>query len=395
MVQVENGLFIDQDREVRGEGVEKWPYPPTQWWMEKMGDALLHHSDLSLHIRVPGQPLETWEASAYMQTLVREWELYRVHFPISARLSVLWMDAGFAFLDSPLRWKEVLEVLKRSLSNWSVGLKILEIFPLKNTEDQVFRLWELGFRQLRLNLLEDSELLETGTGFESALHLVRQARKMGYRSIRALWRLDQLALTSRAKNVYERLISLRPDVVEWPDWLDRNPSHATLRKEVRGVLFPLGYEEIAPGCFALSHDLLYKAFETGDLSFGLQGYAPRYSRLFLGLGVNARSDAWNCMAHNEIAPIAYQEKIRNGELALTEGFTWDEDAALMRLHRDNLRCLGEVQWGEPEFQCPALWAALDRMAPLEREGLIERYSDKGLVLTEKGRKQWERVMEVF
>ncbi|MBK7408462.1 MAG: hypothetical protein IPJ40_10615 [Saprospirales bacterium] len=101
------------------------------------------------------------------------------------------------------------------------------------------------------------------------------------------------------------------------------------------------------------------------------------------------------MAHTGADLFAYQQKIREGELALTEGITWDEEAALMRLHRNNLRCLGEIQWGEPKFQCPALWTALDRLTPLEKRGLVERYADKGLVLTDKGRKEWELVLEAF
>ncbi|MBK7408463.1 MAG: hypothetical protein IPJ40_10620 [Saprospirales bacterium] len=239
MVQVENGLFIIPDREAMGEGVAKRPYPSTNWWMEKVEGALLVHPAITLHIRVPAVGDETWDAAAYVQSLIREWELYRVHFPVPARLSVLWMDAGFALLDSPCRWKELLEVLRRSLSNWSVGLKILEVFPLLTTEDQLFRLWELGFRQLRLNLLEGAGMLEKKSNFDTALHLVQQARKMGYRSVKALWRLDYLGQSTHPKEAMDRLIFLRPDAVEWPDWLDMDESNGPLRKEVRSAFFPL------------------------------------------------------------------------------------------------------------------------------------------------------------
>lgn len=377
---LETGLFIDPEREILREGVEYWSYPPPGWWMEKAGEALALHSDLMLNIRVPDYIDETWDATAYVQTLIREWELYRVHFPVPARLSVLWMSPGFALLSSPLRWKELLETLRRSLSNWSVAIKVLEVIPQQTTEEQLFRLHEFGFRHLRVNLMCDEPVM-------TALPLIREARKMGYSSVRALCSLGHLA-----PGELDKLPHLRPDVVEWPDWLTGSSSS---REAVRKAFLPLGYDEIAPGCFALSHDPLYKASETGDLSFGILGYMPRYSRLAVGLGAGAWSDAWSGMVQNEVVPETYAQKVRQGGLAPANGILWSENAQKMRLHRHNLRCLGEIQWGEPGFKCPELQAALERMKPLEKEGLLEFFSDKGLVLTDKGRKQWERILSVF
>jgi oxygen-independent coproporphyrinogen-3 oxidase len=395
MVQADKASFINLEREARREGIEKWPYPAMEWWMDQVAEALFRHADLALNIRVPADPDPSWDAQAYIHALIREWELYRVHFPLPVRLSVLWMNAGFASLESPLRWKELLEVLRRSLSNWSVGMKVLELYPGTGTEDQIFRLGELGFRHLRLNLLEDAAALGSKTGYEQALHLVQQARRMGYTSARALCALDHLSLATRPQEQLSRLANLRPDAVEWPDWLSSRPDTDALRKLVREALLPLGYEQLAPGCFALSHDPLYKAAETGDLSFGLSGYSPRFARLTLGLGADALSDAWSALARNESSVPVYVEKIRQGTLALAEGLDIGEEAQIMRLHRDNLRSLGEIQWEDPAFQCPALWEALERLRPLEQQDLIERYAEKGLILTEKGRRAPERVMAAF
>lgn len=375
---LEKALFIDPEQEILREGVEYWSYPPASWWMGQVGDALIRQPDMVLHVQVPFDTGPEWNATAYIQSLIREWELYRVHFPVAPRLSMLWMSGGFALLSSPYRWKELLETLRRSFRNWSVGVKVLEVVPGQTIGEELFQLREFGFRQLRLDLTGEWSFYETAS-------LAGGAREIGYNSVRALMRLSH-------PDSLHRLHQLRPDVVEWADWLEQEPSFAGLRKEVRNELEPEGYQEIAPGCFALSHDPLFKASETGDLAFNLLGYMPRFTRLCLGLGAGAWSDAWTGVVQNEVVPATYQKKLQEGGLVPANGIIWNEEARIMRLHRHNLRCLGEVQWGEPGFRRPALAEALERMELLESEGLIERFSDKGLILTDKGRKQWERVM---
>lgn len=372
MVQVlEKAFFIDTEQEILREGVEYWSYPPADWWIDRVNAALAKQPDIVLHIQAPSAADPGWDAAAYIQSLIREWELYRVHFLLPPRLSMLWMSGGGA-------WKELLEILRRSFRNWSVGVKVLELVPGQITEEELVRFRVFGFRQLRLDL--------TGKwSYHDIASLTDRAREIGYNSIRALMRLGQpVALP--------QLRQLRPDVAEWADWLEPGPHFADMRKGVRQLLEPAGYQEIAPGCFALSHDPIFKAAETGDLSFNLLGYMPRFSRLCLGLGAGAWSDAWNGMVQNEVVPETYQQKLREGGLAPANGIVWAQEACKMRLHRHNLRCLGEVQWGEPNFCCQGLLDALDRMAPLETAGLVERYADKGLIVTEKGKEEWERVM---
>lgn len=375
---LEKAFFIDPEQEMLREGVEYWSYPPADWWMDRVNTALAIQPDIVLHIQVPSAAEPGWDAAAYIQSLIREWELYRIHFLVPPRLSMLWMSGGFALLSSPYRWKELLETLKRSFRNWSVGIKVLEVLPGQTTGEELVRLREFGFRQLRFDL--------TGEwSFHEIASLADGARDIGYNSLRALLRLGH-------PGSLQQLRQLRPDVAEWADWLEPGPRLAVLRKEVRQALEPTGYQEIAPGCFALSHDPLFKAAETGDLSFNLLGYMPRFSRLCLGLGAGAWSDAWSGMVQNEVVPDTYQQKLREGGLAPANGIVWTPEACKMRLHRHNLRCLGEVQWGEPGFRCQALLDALDRMEPLETAGLVERYADKGLVVTEKGKEEWERVI---
>lgn len=375
---LEKALFIDPEQEILREGVEYWSYPPAAWWMDRVNAALALQPDMVLHIQVPSVTGPGWDATAYIQSLIREWELYRVHFPLPPRLSMLWMSGGFALLSSPYRWKELLETLKRSFSNWSVGVKVLEVVPGQTTEEELFRLREFGFRQLRLDLTGEWSFFEIAS-------LADGARQIGYGSIRALMSLG-------SPGSLQQLGQLRPDVVEWAGWLEEESHFRELRNEVRQALEPAGYQEVAPGCFALSHDPLFKAAETGDLAFNMLGYMPRFTRLCLGLGAGAWSDAWSGMVQNEVVPDTYQQKLREGGLVPANGIIWTEEARTMRLHRHNLQCLGEVQWGEPGFRCQALLDALGRMTPLEAEGLVERYSDKGLIVTKKGKEQWERVM---
>lgn len=372
MVQMlEKALFIDPEQELLREGAEYWSYPPAAWWLGSVNAALDRQPDIVLHIQAPFVSAHDRDAASYIHSLIREWELYRVHFHVPPRLSMLWMSGGGV-------WKELLETLRRSFRNWSVGVKALEVVPGQTTGEELLELREFGFRQLRLDLTGEWPFYETAS-------LAEGAREIGYSSVRALMRLS-------LPDSLDRMRQLRPDVAEWSDWLEPELRFALLRKEVRRELEQEGYQEIAPGCFALSHDPLFTASETGDLAFNLLGYMPRFTRLCLGLGAGAWSDAWNGMVQNEVMPDTYQQKLREGGLAPANGIVWSEDARKMRLHRHNLRCLGEVQWGEPGFRCPALLDALDRMALLETEGLVERFTDKGLVVTERGKKEWERVM---
>ena len=77
--------------------------------------------------------------------------------------------------------------------------------------------------------------------------------------------------------------------------------------------------------FALEHDELYIAQQSGQLHRNFMGYTTQNSETLIGLGMSAISDAWGAFAQNEKHVEDYQARINQGELAIFRGHLLNDE----------------------------------------------------------------------
>ena len=150
------------------------------------------------------------------------------------------------------------------------------------------------------------------------------------------------------------------------------------------MLEKAGYVEAGLGVFALPPDSLYRAMETGSLHRNFMGYSPFYTALSIGLGASANSDSGDAYIRNQYSLEAYQEKVVNGHFPFEKGHLLTREDQILRGHILNILCRYETIWYLPEYQCEALFEGLERLQPLEADGLLRRYPFQ-LKVTSRGR----------
>jgi len=134
--------------------------------------------------------------------------------------------------------------------------------------------------------------------------------------------------------------------------------------------------------FALPHDDLYQARQSGTLHRNFMGYTTQNTSLLVGLGVSAISDLGNAFAQNDKALHNYYESINEGRLPVNRGFFLNDEDIAFRKYIKGISCKGFVTFEKAhlsllqEFTFPQLES-------LAADGLL-KYDNSGLELTEEG-----------
>ncbi|QLL66322.1 oxygen-independent coproporphyrinogen III oxidase [Sinorhizobium mexicanum] len=86
------------------------------------------------------------------------------------------------------------------------------------------------------------------------------------------------------------------------------------------TLVAAGYRQIGLDHFALPHDDLVKAQDTGKLRRNFQGYTTDNCETLIGFGASAIGRSQEGYAQNEVAPGLYARHIASGRLATAKGY---------------------------------------------------------------------------
>ena len=145
-----------------------------------------------------------------------------------------------------------------------------------------------------------------------------------------------------------------------------------------------GYVEIGLDHFALKTDKLYQAQESGALHRNFMGYTTNQTSLNLALGASSISDSWTSYVQNEKKIETYQAAIEVGRFPILKGHLLSESDMIIRKHILNLICQYETTWHETALQSASWYAGLERLKPLEEDGLVSIQPFE-LKVTEAGR----------
>jgi len=152
-----------------------------------------------------------------------------------------------------------------------------------------------------------------------------------------------------------------------------------LYEMARTELERAGYVEIGMDHFALPQDGMARAQQNQTLHRNFQGYTEKRTRVLLGLGVSAISEAPTCFHQNEKAFPVYERRVSSGEIPTFRGHLLsDED---MRVREQILQFMTRFQ---VELQPEQLDDAKSFLTSLLNDGLVE-VRDRKLTLTDRGR----------
>jgi oxygen-independent coproporphyrinogen-3 oxidase len=124
------------------------------------------------------------------------------------------------------------------------------------------------------------------------------------------------------------------------------------------------------------------------------GYTSRQVSPLIGLGVSAIGDSWRAFAQNEKLLENYQSRVEKGEIPIHRGHVLDDEDQVIRRHILDLMTRMKTNWGKREAYTEFLETVSERLAELERDGLV-RISGRECVVTESGRAFLRNVCMAF
>lgn len=328
----------------------------------------------------------------YIETVLKEWELYRAVFPSAPILQQVHLGGATPSFFHPEHLAVLLDRLTADSRIAADHEFSVEAHPGLTTRAHLEMLSGFGFRRISIGVYEMApHILETSAGrhpFRELIGLTELARETGFTSINYDL-VYGLPLQSPAVlgQTMDMVAAMRPERISfysynrvpWIKTSQRIYSEAYLPRDERQQalyllgreqLEAMGYREIGLDHFALSGDSLFEAMETGTLHRNFLGYTPHYTRLSIGLGASAISDSWDAFIQNARTIESYQEIIRNGHLPILRGHLLTPEDQILRRHMLNILCRFETNWDLPQFQCRELEAGVARLQPLEADGLV-------------------------
>ncbi len=353
----------------------------------------------------------------YMQTLLKEWQLYLNSFNQKPIIKEIHLGGGTPTFFSAQNLKILLEgIIQPSILHPEKEFSF-EGHPNNTTQDHLQTLYDLGFRRVSFGVQDYDPKVQKAIHriqpFQKVKKVTEIAREIGYESVShdlvfGLPFQDQKAM----KDTIAKTQELRPDRISFYSyahvpWIkgvgqrgfqdEDLPSGAEKRALYelgKNTFEQMGYTEIGMDHFALPHDSMYQSMQAKSLHRNFMGYTSSKSLLMIGLGVSSISDSWYAFAQNEKNLEAYYKQIQKGQLAVFRGHILSEEDLEIRQHILNLMCHFETQW------TPQIWNHLDRDAlearlqEMQNDGLIQ-WTPHGLKVEEKGKSFVRNVCMAF
>lgn len=398
--------------------VPYWETAPTQeQWLLEVGRRIRQSPEISLYIHLPFcEQLCTYcgcnkritvnhgVETPYIDSLLREWELYVAHFPGTPVLKELHLGGGTPTFFSPENLDRLIKTITRDVDVPEDHAFGFEAHPNNTTEGHLQVLKKNGFNRISIGVQDFSPVIMTAINRrqeEADIYkLTRKAREMGFGSINYdfVYGLPFQRLQHIEYNL-QKLEELRPDRVAYYSYAHVPWKQACQRRFTetdipQGVdkralyeaasegLADLGYRGIGIDHFALPSDALWKSTEAGTLHRNFMGYTPYATNLLIGLGASAISDGWNTFVQNAPKVEDYQQAVKQGILPIHRGHQLSAEDIYLRRHILNLMCRFRTSWEDTEGKSqPELLTAMNRLRAMEQDRLVKMNGNSVQVLS--------------
>ena len=257
----------------------------------------------------------------YIETLLKEWNLYCDLLPEKPRIKELHLGGGTPTFFSPEHLQQLMEGILSRAEKFPQYEFSYEAHPNFTSREHLQTLYDLGFRrnsfgvqdydpkvQKTINRIQPYEQVERAT-----LH----SREIGYTSIShdLVFGLPHQTRQSMIDTI-EKTKRLKPDRISFYSyahvpWIkglgqrgyDENDLPSAEEKRVlyetgKQLFSDLGYVEIGMDHFALKTDSMHQALQTKSLHRNFMGYTAGKTKLMIGLGMSSISDSWYSFAQN-------------------------------------------------------------------------------------------------
>lgn len=343
----------------------------------------------------------------YIDSLINEWKLYLSFLPFQPIVKELHFGGGtptFFKVDELIRLTK--EILGGIVGNPMETELSFEAHPHNTTVDQLYGLYEMGFRRLSLGIQDYSPIVQKAIHRIQSVEVVEkvhnEARKIGYTSIShdLVFGLPKQQ-PEDIINTVEKTLQLKPDRIALYSyahvpWIKGNgqrgfnESDLPSGKEKR-LLYELakssleaaGYLEIGMDHFALPSDSIAKAFKNKNLHRNFMGYTTQETSLLIGLGMSAISDSWFGFAQNDKTVEGYQEAISKKQLPVFKGHILSKTDQLIRRYILDLMCHFETTLTNDQELDELHQLIIHRLQPMVADKLVE-VTENTVKITEAG-----------
>ena len=297
----------------------------------------------------------------------------------------------------------------------------IEVDPRSVTTHSIGSLAEMGFNRLSLGIQDfEPRVQQAVNRVQSAadtIALVEHARSVKFRSISfdLIYGLPHQTEESFSRTL-DTVIAIQPDRLAVYNYAhlpsrfkgqrlikERDlPSPDVKLKILNRTIEKLGaasYIYIGMDHFALPDDELVKAQQNGTLQRNFQGYSTHRDCDLIGLGVSAIGHIDNTYSQNASTITEYQMALEAGKLPIRRGIEVDKDDRIRAEVIQQLMCYGQVDYSYLQQHLDTDFARyfnseLARLAPLQRDGLVELYPNR-IQVTATGRMLLRTVAMVF
>lgn len=344
-------------------------------WINHIKNAFIKHNEkgISLYIHLPYcESLCTYCACntritvnhkvelPYIETLLKEWQLYLVQFPNKPLIKEIHLGGGTPTFFSS---ENLSYLLKSILSTVDVCSKpdfSFEGHPSNTKKEHLQALYNLGFKRVSFGIQDFDEKVQDTINryqsFEEVEKVMDDAREIGYTSINVdlVYGLPYQTINS-IKNTITKIISLHPERIAFYSYahvpwlkpgqrkyeekdLPTNTYKRNLYEAGKELFINAGYSDIGMDHFALKNDALFTAFNNGSLHRNFMGYTTNTTKLLIGLGCSSISDSWDAFAQNIKSVEEYQKSVEQGHFPIFKGHSLSEEDLAIRQHILNLMC---------------------------------------------------------
>lgn len=379
----------------------------NQTWKEKVAQTFLEEqSEISLYIHLPFcESLCTFCAcnkritknhgveEPYIQTLLKEWQLYLDIFPGKPVIREIHLGGGTpTFFSAANLWKLIDGITGKAVIAAHHAFSI-EAHPGNTTEAHLQSLSGAGFNRISVGVQDFNPVVQQAINriqtFEQTKQVIEKARRTGYSSVNVdlVYGLP-LQTIEGVEFTMNKITQLMPDRiafysyahVPWKSKVQRRYTEADLPSAAeklamyqRGkeLLTAAGYISIGMDHFALPNDPMFAAAREGNLNRNFMGYTTTQSKLLIGLGASAISDAWGAFAQNEKTVALYEELVNEGNLPIINGHLLHNDDLIIRRHILDIMCRHHTVMDQLLMDDNYYATVLERLQPLAADGLVE------------------------
>ena len=329
----------------------------------------------------------------YIETLLKEWELYVNFLEQKPRISEIHLGGGTPTFFSAKNLSKLIEgILQKSILSEDYDFSF-EAHPNNTTREQLQVLYDLGFRRLSLGIQDYDKKVQKAINriqsYEQVKKVSNWSKEIGYTSIShdLVFGLP-FQILDNMKDSISKTVSLLPDRISLYSYahvpwikgvgqrgfdekdLPKAKEKRLLYEAAKSAFEHYGYHEIGMDHFSLKTDSLFQSFENNKLHRNFMGYTTNKTKLMIGLGMSAIGDSWSGFAQNVKKVKDYQEMVKGGHFPFFRGHILSSEDKIIRKHILNLMCYLQTSWQDESMQFEGIENTLELLEEMKSDGLL-------------------------